>query len=164
MHCGSSISLTRQGACGRALFPHLCPARTQPLDERTKLWKPWFGYVSFTSLPSVAQCKQWQCCQTLRASPECCSSISVGVGCCFPLVLLAHRLERGSRGLLTGLCKPVLCLVPSSCSLSTWNGWCKPLWSGASVSNCFPSQNHVVVTISTCWALSIFSSRSFMST
>ena len=166
VHCGSSICLTRRG--GLALFPHLCPAWTEPLDERTKLCKPCVWYVSFTSLPSVAQCKERQCCQTLRASPGCCSSISMGVRCCFLLSLLSHRLERGSRGLLTVLC-PTLSYAWYPAGVH-WalrmdgRAGAGPLWSGATVSNHFPSQNHVVVTISTCQALSIFSSRSFMST
>ena len=131
VHCGSSISLTRQGACGPALFRHLCPAWTQPLDERTKLWKPWFGYVSFTSLPSVAQCKEQQCGQTLRASPGCCSSISMGVLSHLngPSFTQAGTWQPGPA--YCSLSNPVLCLVPSRCSPSTWNGWCKPplIWS-----------------------------------
>lgn len=131
VHCGSSISLTRQGACGPALFRHLCPAWTQPLDERTKLWKPWFGYVSFTSLPSAAQCKEQQCGQTLRASPGCCSSISMGVLSHLngPSFTQAGTWQPGPA--YCSLSNPVLCLVPSRCSPSTWNGWCKPplIWS-----------------------------------
>ena len=131
VHCGSSISLTRQGACGRALFPHLCRAWTQPLDERTKLWKPWFGYVSFTSLPSAAQCKEQQCGQTLRASLGCCSSISMGVLSHLngPSFTQAGTWQPGPA--YCSLSNPVLCLVPSRCSPSTWNGWCKPplIWS-----------------------------------